>query len=163
LRRYYQAKLKAGELAIKMAVESVLAVAIYFLIVMRFHFIPAVKYVAIPLALAAVIVIVGIVGNRKIRSFYFKDKFMTIAVNKRQYTFNLKDIEGLDLLSDFDSLFGYKRVIIRLKNTSRKPALFFTAETARRFVFWLQAKLEDFKEPFVDDLYLFLKEDDDEA
>ena len=108
MRRYYQAKLKAGELAIKMAVESVLAVAIYFLIVMRFHFIPAVKYVAIPLALAAVIVIVGIVGNRKIRSFYFKDKFMTIAVNKRQYTFNLKDLEGLDLLSDFDSLFGYK-------------------------------------------------------
>lgn len=151
-------KLKKSELALKLAVISVLAEAGYFLLTLAITFPPSLKYVVLPLALLAIIIIAGISDNRKIRSFYFKDNYMTIAVNKRESAFSLLHIESLDLLTDFDSLFGYKKVIINLKNTRRKYVLLFPAETARRFIFWLQAKLENYTQPFIDDLYLFLEE-----
>ncbi|MCK9536070.1 MAG: hypothetical protein M0R05_00550 [Bacilli bacterium] len=158
MRRYYQAKLKGYELAIKLLVIMVLVESAYFFIALKFDFINILKYIVIPFLLILVIFVVGIIDHRRIRSFYFKDNYMTIGVNREEYTFCVLSIESLELLSDIDSLFGYKKVIIKLKGTSKKRVIFLDDEKARKFIFWIQAKLENYKEPFIDDLYLFFSE-----
>ena len=158
MRRYNQAKLKSHELAIKSLIITILSESVYFIVAINFDFNFFLKYTIIPFFLFLLIIVGGIFDNRRFRSFYFKDNYMTIGINSREYTFDLLSIDSLELLSDMDSLFGYKKVIIKLKGISRKHVLILEDEKAKKFVFWIQAKLENYKEPFIDDLYLFFME-----
>ena len=156
MRRYYQAKLTFFQLIIKILIVNLLIIGLYFILVQYLNYsfftIFFNKYVLMPLFIFLIILFYNLNKNQN-RSFYFNENKIHIE-NHKIHKIPIKDIDLLELLTDLDSIFGYKKVIIY--HNKKRYTIILDKHKASKLIKWLEDKVNNYQEPIIDNLYEYL-------
>jgi len=160
MRKYHFSKLTKLQLTIKIILLSSIFVGLYLLInlVLNLRLGDIYKLYLIPLIIILLTTIINYIKSEDNRSFYFESNNLVITNNSKEEKIIFSYINYLELLTDIDSLFGNRKIIIHTANSKVRNSIMLKKEDAKKLIFWIQAKLEDYREPLIDDLYEFLKD-----
>lgn len=112
------------------------------------------KYMFLPFVLF-VILIINVMRNSWVKSFYFDGNIMILCKDKKEHSIDFYSISDLEILTDLDSIFGIKKVLIHLSDSRKVYSISLVNEKAKKLIFWIQAKISEPETKLFDDLLEF--------
>lgn len=145
------------QVIIKIFIVNILVIGIYFILIqyMNYWFINNEfnRYILIPGLLFLSIGFYNIRKNSDQKSFYIKDNQVFFTSSKKEKSIKASEVDLLELLTDLDWLFGFKKVIIH--HHKKRYSVMLKKKKAEKLILWLQDHLQD--DPLIDNLKEFFQ------